>query len=426
MRNLGTAIAIFLLLVAPRGAASSQHTVAFAGGFGPKSLPATGKGGRDNNNNKRKRKGLSEFQVLQPPKTVLPDLTGTSTGTGTGTKSEADNKDAPKLDKWGLPVLSPDDFFPPLPSGTELISAPADPDQVSQSLLLQRIRDSLANHITLDLQRRFGPDGIEKYPSPGRKAMQLRLLHSSPPVLAIENFLSDLECQEIKDVTNPTVSSSSSSSPTTTINRRDDNNNNNQQNFAASALQVNSATLSTLATSIRTSTSWFCHYAQVPTLLAKARHVLGIPLPQMEEPQVVRYRPGEEFSWHYDELPTSLLENGGQRVATLLVYLNHVEKGGGTMFRDLKGAGGGSRLTVTPRMGSALLFFPAFADGTPDDRTLHKGEVATDTKWICQMWIHQHAYTPATPPGNSHSAALGDMERVSNMLGYTCTTDHQS
>jgi prolyl 4-hydroxylase len=61
-------------------------------------------------------------------------------------------------------------------------------------------------------------------------------------------------------------------------------------------VQVQSATFSALAQSKRTSTSWFCYYSQVPALLAKARHVLGIPtLKQMEEPQIVRYRSGKFF-----------------------------------------------------------------------------------------------------------------------------------
>lgn len=331
---------------------------------------------------------MSEFEVVLQPSTTVEK----------NDETNAIIDGIPQLDKWGLPVPTQDDMFPLMPPGTELISAPTNPDKES----LQLIYDSLKNHMNLNLHR-FDAQGIEKDPLPGRQAMKLRLLHTSPPVLAIEHFLSDLECQEIKDVTGSTLEG---------------------KNDSRETVQVNSATLSTLATSVRTSTSWFCHYAQVPTLIAKARHVLGIPLQRMEEPQVVRYRPGEEFSWHYDEIPRSLLENGGQRVATLLVYLNNVEKGGGTIFRDLKGEGG-TRLKVTPRMGSALLFFPAFADGRPDDRTLHKGEVALDTKWICQMWIHQNNYTPVTPPGNSHCAAMGAIERVANMLGYA-TSDSQS
>lgn len=53
----------------------------------------------------------------------------------------------------------------------------------------------------------------------------------------------------------------------------------------------------------------------------------------------VRYRPGEKFTWHLDALPPSpeLAGKGGQRIATLLVYLTEMPEGdgGATAFRDL-------------------------------------------------------------------------------------------
>lgn len=56
-------------------------------------------------------------------------------------------------------------------------------------------------------------------------------------------------------------------------------------------------------------------------------------------PPQVRYRPGEKFTWHLDALPPSpeLASKGGQRIATLLVYLTEMpdEDGGATAFRDL-------------------------------------------------------------------------------------------
>ena len=62
--------------------------------------------------------------------------------------------------------------------------------------------------------------------------------------------------------------------------------------------------------------------------------------------------------------------------------MNTIEdsRGGGTVFRDLVRSGGSydekenvslkeeDRLTMRPKKGSALVFFPAKLDGTPDDR----------------------------------------------------------
>jgi prolyl 4-hydroxylase len=211
----------------------------------------------------------------------------------------------------------------------------------------------------------------------------------------------------------------------------------------ASPTFSSSTSSSRTSVSRRTSTTWFCRYDAVPTLLAKARRLLGAETSRMEEPQVVMYRPGEEFSWHYDEVPGSRLGNGGQRVATLLVYLNDVGegRGGGTAFRDLEGpleeeeeGGGGEggeegdrrrrsprrrgRLVVTPRRGTALLFFPSRGDGTPDPRTLHRGEAALDGKAIAQVWVHEGGYRAVVPEGNRQSDATEGVEREARRLGF--------
>ena len=68
--------------------------------------------------------------------------------------------------------------------------------------------------------------------------------------------------------------------------------------------------------------------------------MLGIEtIDRWEEPQTVRYQQSEKFTWHLDALAPSenLHDTGGQRVATLLVYLTDIgeNNGGSTAFRDL-------------------------------------------------------------------------------------------
>ena len=140
---------------------------------------------------------------------------------------------------------------------------------------------------------------------------------------------------------------------------------------------------------------------------------------------VFRYQQTQKFTWHLDALePNAELEQkGGQRIATLLVYLTDIgeDNGGSTVFRDLGGSDT-TLLKMQPKKGSALLFFPS-AGGIPnsplDIRTLHAGEAMKDDapndKWITQIWIRQHpTYKPTGPPGNAHSDAYKAIEDYCN------------
>jgi hypothetical protein len=233
-----------------------------------------------------------------------------SSGTGDGdsaSPSSASGSDSSAgsasvaLDRWGLPPPTVDDIFPPLPEGTELV-----PAQSGKDYTLPEINDAIRRVVPLSLDRCFDEFGTEKVgvfgnnhsqSSANRAPMKLRLLHASPPVLRIDNFLTPEECDSIRNVAaaDPQQISEGDRRP----------------------VRVESKTFAG-AVSTRTSTSWFCLYRHVPVLLAKAVHLLGLDLASMEEPQIVRYRPGQEFSYHYDEVPPSQLGNGGQRLATLL------------------------------------------------------------------------------------------------------------
>jgi len=102
-----------------------------------------------------------------------------------------------------------------------------------------------------------------------------------------------------------------------------------------------------------------------------------------ESAQVCRYTEGQHFLSHEDAFPADIAErNQFQRRATFLVYLNDVPEGGGTHFDHIG-------ITIQPRKGRAMMFFPGMADGTNDPRTLHTAQpaVGTYTKWITQQWV---------------------------------------
>lgn len=106
---------------------------------------------------------------------------------------------------------------------------------------------------------------------------------------------------------------------------------------------------------------------------------------------ILWYKAGEEFRPHFDFLaqtPTELaeLERAGQRVATLLVYLNDGYVGGETVFLSNGMAFKGS-------IGDALLFHNVLPDGTVDRTTRHAGRpVATGNKWLASKWFRAREY----------------------------------
>ena len=62
----------------------------------------------------------------------------------------------------------------------------------------------------------------------------------------------------------------------------------------------------------------------------------------------------------------------------VLVYFNDVARGGCTSFSKLG-------LSIQPKKGTALVFFPASLDGMLDQHYLHAAEPALDLKWVSQI-----------------------------------------
>ena len=123
-----------------------------------------------------------------------------------------------------------------------------------------------------------------------------------------------------------------------------------------------------------------------------------------EAPTVIRYEPDQVLAPHFDANRSANQEDtnrGGQTLATLLVYLNDVERGGLTRFGRLPSKLATSvadrndpHVTVQPKIGDGLLFFPADNVGNFDERTEHEGCPAIDEKWIARIWRHQYNVPP--------------------------------
>jgi len=113
------------------------------------------------------------------------------------------------------------------------------------------------------------------------------------------------------------------------------------------------------------------------------------PVENGEGLQVLSYEKGNEYRPHFDWFdpnvpgPRKHLERGGQRVATIIMYLSDVEEGGGTSFPKIG-------LQVQPKKGCAVYFANTNAAGEVDHNTLHAGEpVERGIKYVATKWLRQ-------------------------------------
>ncbi len=138
----------------------------------------------------------------------------------------------------------------------------------------------------------------------------------------------------------------------------------------------------------RTSSSASVPKWAVPRLVARAARLTGCPVATFESVHVTRYLSGELYGPHLDApdcVPADWV--GGNRVATVIVYLNDVEVGGGTSFPLV---GGGT--TVVPRAGRAVMFRPTGPDRVPDPRLVHEALPPLGCeKWVAQLWARERA-----------------------------------
>ncbi len=115
--------------------------------------------------------------------------------------------------------------------------------------------------------------------------------------------------------------------------------------------------------------------------------LLNWPVERGEGLQILRYSPGAQYRPHYDYFdpgepgtPT-ILKRGGQRVGTLVMYLQEPERGGATTFPDVG-------LAVAPVRGSAVFF--SYDRPHPTTKTLHGGApVEAGEKWVATKWLRE-------------------------------------
>lgn len=182
-----------------------------------------------------------------------------------------------------------------------------------------------------------------------------------PRIVVFRGLLSDAECDALIELARPRLSRSE-----TVVNR-------------TGASEVNAA---------RTSQGMFFtrgESALIADVEARLATLVNWPIERGEGLQVLRYVPGAEYRPHHDYFDPAqpgsqaILRRGGQRVGTVLLYLNTPESGGATTFPD-------AGVEVQALRGSAVFF--AYARPHADTLTLHGGApVQGGEKWVATKWL---------------------------------------
>jgi prolyl 4-hydroxylase len=187
-----------------------------------------------------------------------------------------------------------------------------------------------------------------------------------PQVVVMDNFLSHDECDHLIAISEPRMKRS------TTVDRLTGDDELND---------------------VRTSTGTFLDKHMDPVVKRieeRLAYVCQWPEENGENLQILHYGVGAEYKPHYDyfepDAPGTgrILQRGGQRVGTLIMYLNNPTAGGGTSFPD-------AGIYVTARKGSAVFF--AYPDPTPEGKSLHGGQpVVEGEKWVATKWWRQRKF----------------------------------
>lgn len=136
---------------------------------------------------------------------------------------------------------------------------------------------------------------------------------------------------------------------------------------------------------------WLPEDYVVHKIVTRVGRLTGLNMEYSEPLQVMNYGIGGNYESHYDHATppynSSMFGNydWGNRIATMLIYLSEVEKGGETVFTTT-----GPGVIISPKRGSAVFWYNLNRNGTGDDRTKHAGcPIMLGEKWIANLWIHE-------------------------------------
>ncbi len=213
-----------------------------------------------------------------------------------------------------------------------------------------------------------GPDldGAPLHIDTGDRRVQVLQTMAHPRIVVFGNLLSDEECDGLIAAARERL---------------------------ARSLTVETQTGGEAVNADRTSDGMFFERGENPIVSqveARLATLLRWPLENGEGLQILRYGPGAQYRPHYDYFEPKepgtpiILRRGGQRLASLVMYLQEPEQGGATTFPDVG-------LEVAPVRGTGVFF--SYDRPDPATRTLHGGApVLAGEKWVATKWLREREF----------------------------------
>ena len=144
------------------------------------------------------------------------------------------------------------------------------------------------------------------------------------------------------------------------------------------------------------SNTWLKHDASpiIKGVADRISEMVRMPLDNAEPFQVVHYKVGQEYNYHYDSFDESDIgfneeytKNGGQRLITVLGYLRDVPKGGETGFSRLG-------VNIQPRRGSVIVWWNVEPNTTKREiKSQHAGlPVLEGEKYAFNLWFRENEF----------------------------------
>lgn len=132
----------------------------------------------------------------------------------------------------------------------------------------------------------------------------------------------------------------------------------------------------------------------------KIADATGTPVENGEALQLLRYETGiGHYKVHWDFFEPNYVQNkqvldrGGQRIITFMIYLNDVPLGGETHFPRVPNEDRSDALKIKPKCGRAMTWHNVNEDGSLDKETLHEGcDPLEGEKFVITRWIRERTF----------------------------------